>query len=283
MSPRVSVVVPAYNNADYLDATIQSILAQTFTDFELIIADHSSTDGTRAVMDAYAGDPRVTLLTTEAGGGAKRNWDRVSQAATGELLKLVCGDDLIHPTMLERQVAAFDREGAGVVLVSSQRDLVDASGKVFVKARGLGSLDGRVDGKTALRATVRSGGNIFGEPACVLMRREVLEACGWWNDLAYYIDAGSYARVLARGDFVAIRESLASFRVSASQWSVRLMREQAKQAAEFHLQAQGLCPGVITDADVRIGNIKAEILAVQRRLAYLWLGKRMHPASSTAQ
>ncbi len=95
MPPRVSIVIPAYNNADYLAETVDSVLAQTFTDFEVVIADHSSTDGTWDVMQRYADEPRVRLLRTEAGGGALRNWNRVSQEAGGELIKLVCGDDLL--------------------------------------------------------------------------------------------------------------------------------------------------------------------------------------------
>lgn len=276
MTTRVSVVVPAFNNAAYIEATVRSILAQTFEDFELVISDHSSTDGTWDLLQQFADDPRVRLVQTEAGGGARRNWNRVSELATGELIKLVCGDDLIHPRMLERQTAALDA-APRAVLVASQRDLVDARGKVFVRARGLGRLDGVVDGGAALRATVRSGGNIFGEPACVLMRRDALEAAGWWQDLRYYIDAGSYAHVLVQGEMVALRESLASFRVSASQWSVRLMQAQAQEAAEFHRLAQKLAPASITDGDVRRGDLLARVLAVQRRLAYLALGRRMNP------
>ncbi|MCL6422457.1 glycosyltransferase [Brachybacterium sp. JHP9] len=281
MNPRVSVVVPAYNNGDVIEQTLRSILDQTFQDFELIVSDHASSDGTWEAMQKFADDPRVRLERTEAGGGARRNWNRVSQLATGELIKLVCGDDLIHPTMLEEQVGAMDAAGERAVLVASQRDLIDARGEVFVKARGLGRLDGVVPGAKALRATVRSGGNLFGEPACVLMRRDALEKAGWWQDLAYYIDAGSYAHVLVQGDMVALRRSLASFRVSTSQWSVRLMRSQAKEAAEFHRLARALAPETISAADVRLGDVRAQILALQRRAAYLVLGRRMSALPST--
>lgn len=282
MNPRVSVVVPAYNNGDFLAATLRSILDQSYEDFELIVSDHASTDGTWEVMQSFASDPRVRLERTEAGGGARRNWNRVSQLATGDLIKLVCGDDLIHPTMLAEQVAALDAAGERAVLVASQRDLIDARGEVFVRGRGLGRLDGVVPGERALRATVRSGGNLFGEPACVLMRREALEAAGWWQDLHYYIDAGSYAHVLVQGDMVALRRSLASFRVSAAQWSVRLMRRQAAEAADFHRLARRLAPGAITAGDVRLGDVRAHVLALQRRAAYLVLGRRMSALPETA-
>ncbi|MFD6029515.1 MULTISPECIES: glycosyltransferase family 2 protein [Cellulosimicrobium] len=280
-TPRVSVVVPAYDNAAFIEETIDSILAQTFTDFELVVSDHSSTDGTWELLQRYASDPRVTLVRTDAGGGARRNWNRVTELATGELVKLVCGDDLLRPTCLEEQVRAFDEGGPDVVLVASQRDIVDARGATFIRGRGLARLDGVVDGAEALRATVRSGSNVFGEPACVLLRRDALARAGGWQDLRYFIDAGTYARVLVQGDAVALRRSLAAFRVSAAQWSVRLARQQAQEAAEFHRSARALAPAAISSTDVRLGDLKARIAAVQRRVAYLLLGRRMHPVETS--
>jgi glycosyltransferase involved in cell wall biosynthesis len=280
MTPRVTVVVPTYNNADYVRATIDSILGQQYEDFELLVADHSSTDGTWDILQDYQNDPRVRLSRTDAGGGARRNWNAVSESAVGEFIKLVCGDDLLYPHALATQVAALADAGTEAVLAASQRDLIDARGAVFVRARGLGSLDGLVDGSSALRATVRAGGNLFGEPACVLMRTDALRRAGWWQDLRYYIDVGSYAHVLVQGKAVALRQAAAAFRVSASQWSVALMREQAREAAEFHRLAQGLAPMTISDGDVRRGDRMAKVAATQRRLAYLALGRRMQPNTS---
>lgn len=278
----VSVVVPAYNNAAYIEATVTSVLDQTFQDFELVVADHSSTDGTWELLQQFADHPKVRLLRTPAGGGAKRNWDRVSQEAQAPLVKLVCGDDLLRPEALARQVAAIEAAGDAAVMVASRRDLVDGRGKVFVRSRGLGGLTGTIDGRQAVRAIVRSGTNPLGEPACVLLRREALEAAGWWDDAnPYYIDAGTYARVLLRGDLVALPETLAAFRVSAAQWSVRLAREQHRQAAGFHALARRLAPETITAADVRRGDLLARLAAVQRRLAYAWLGRRMRAADGS--
>ena len=82
---------------------------------------------------------------------------------------------------------------------------------------------------------VRAGSNIFGEPACVLLRRDLLELTGWWSDTyPYLLDEATYANLLFHGDVVAIRETLASFRLSATQWSVGLTKVQANQAANFH-------------------------------------------------
>lgn len=276
MNPRVSVVVPAYRNADYLPQTLDSILAQDYPDFELVVADHSSDDGTDAILSRYAEHPRVRVLTpTPTGGGAKANWDRVTFEARGELLKLVCGDDLIAPDALSRQVASLDAHPSAV-LVASKRDLVDAHGKVVIAARGLGRLDGVVSGREAVRASVLAGTNLFGEPGCVLLRRDLLvRAGGWDNSHPYLIDQASYTSVMLQGDMVALRESLASFRINAGQWSVRLMRDQAAQAIAFHEALAAARPGLLSPAALLLGNTRARLMAHARRLAYLWLQRRM--------
>ncbi|MBA0264438.1 glycosyltransferase family 2 protein [Stenotrophomonas maltophilia] len=279
MNPRVSVVVPAYRNVEYLAQTLDSILAQDYDDFELVVADHSSNDGTTELLARYAGHPKVRVLDpTPAGGGAKANWDRVSIAAHGELLKLVCGDDLIAPDALSRQVAALDAHPSAV-LVASKRDLVDAHGKVVIAGRGLGPLKGLVRGRDAVRASVLAGTNLFGEPGCVMFRRELLvQAGGWDNSHPYLIDQASYSAIMLQGDMVALRESLASFRINAGQWSVRLMNDQAQQAIDFHNALAAADPQLLSPMTLRVGNLKARLMAQARRLTYLWLGRRMGAA-----
>jgi len=273
--PLVSIVIPAYNNADFLDETMRSVLAQTYRNLEVIVADHASTDNTWAVMERYATDPRVRLLRTEAGGGALRNWNRVSQAATGELIKLVCGDDLLYPKMVETQVAALAAE-ATAVLVASPRDIVDAESVPFIRNRGLAGMTGVHDGAAAIRKTITQGSNIFGEPGCVLMTRSALAQAGWWDSRwPYLIDEATYSRVLLQGRFVGVGVTLAGFRVSDSQWSVRLLADQASQAVSFHKWMRETRPDIVSQADVFLGNIRARVMALVRRLAYIWLGRRM--------
>jgi len=283
MPPLVSVVVPAYNNADFLESTLRSILEQTIEDFELIVADHGSTDGTWDVMRRFEDDSRVSLHRTEAGGGALRNWNRVSQLATGKYLKLVCGDDLLHPEILERQIAALEKESSAV-LTASPRSIIDARGGVIISSRGLNGLRGLVPGHEALRRTVRAGTNLFGEPGCVTFRREALEQAGWWDSRwPYFIDEATYAQVLLFGPMVALDdEPLASFRISSGQWSVALARSQASQAAGFHGWLHSTHPAIVRRQDALLGNTRARSAAALRRLAYLYLSRRMSVAGSSA-
>jgi glycosyltransferase involved in cell wall biosynthesis len=285
MSPKVSIVIPAYNNVQYIEATLESVLNQTFEDYEVVIADHSSIDGTAAIIARYADNARVRILTpTPTGGGAQANWNRVSQAATGEYLKLVCGDDLISSDALALQVKALE-DHPGAVLVSSRRDLVDANGELFLKGRGLQGVKGRISGRKAIRATVVAGSNIFGEPACSLFKREILAEEGWWdNSHPYLIDEATLVRICRHGDFVALRDTLASFRISASQWSVRLARQQSDQAIAFHNQLRKDDPSLLSAFDVAVGNAKAVAMSYARRLAYVRLNRRMghqHAVEST--
>ena len=163
-------------------------------------------------------------------------------------------------------------------MVASARDIVDASGRVVVRGQGLGGLSGRVPGREAIRRSVVRGANIFGEPCCVLLRRSALESVGGWHgDPGYLIDQSTYCRVLLHGDLATAPGTLAAFRVSSAQWSVALAQEQARSVAEMHRQLAELAPGLLSSRDLRIGNARARLRAYQRRLVYLYLGRRMRP------
>ncbi|WP_229051812.1 glycosyltransferase family 2 protein [Aeromicrobium sp. Leaf350] len=273
--PTVSVVVPAYNNGRFLAETIDSVLSQEGVDFELIVADHASTDDTRSVMDRYADDPRVRLLDTPAGGGAPANWKRVSDEASGELIKLVCGDDTLRPGVLRRQ-AELLRARPAAVLTACRRDVIDSTSTTLLAGRGLQKIDKPSSGPEAVRRAVRSGVNPFGEPASVMMRRSALtEAGGWFPEFPYLIDQGTYCRVLLHGDFVPDTETGATFRMSSEQWSVVLVKQQSDQAKGFYRWLHEHHPDVVSANDLRVGSLRAALAARMRRLAYAVLRRRM--------
>ncbi len=118
-----------------------------------------------------------------------------------------------------------------VVLVASPRDIVDADSRPIVRDHGVSGSLIAISGAAAVRRTIRSGTNIFGEPGCVLMRRADLEAVGWWDSRwPYLIDETTYAKVLLRGDFASVGpKALAGLRLSDSQWSVRLAGEPGQR------------------------------------------------------
>ena len=99
-SPRVSICIPTWRVGDFLEAAIQSVLSQTFTDFELVVVDDCSGDDTVARVRKYAEDPRLRCLVNQDNLGPEGNWNRCLAEASGEYIKLLPHDDLIAPECL---------------------------------------------------------------------------------------------------------------------------------------------------------------------------------------
>jgi len=129
-TPRLTIGMPIYNGERYMAETIEAILGQTFTDFELIVSDNCSTDGTRAVVEGFmARDPRVRYVCNETNVGAARNYNQLVGFARGELFKWAGYDDIPLPTYLERCVAALDAD-PGVVIAYPRTVIIDGDGVV---------------------------------------------------------------------------------------------------------------------------------------------------------
>ena len=108
MSPRVSIVLPVYNVAPYIEATIASLLAQTLADFELLVLDDCSTDSTVARVETIR-DPRLKLIRNPHNLGRAGTDNAALLHVRGEFIAKMDGDDLCHPERLARQVAYLDQ------------------------------------------------------------------------------------------------------------------------------------------------------------------------------
>lgn len=117
--PRVSIGLPVYNGEAYLGEAIDSVLAQTFTDFELIISDNASTDGTEQICREYASrDPRVRYYRNDENLGAARNFNRVFELSSGEYFKWIAADNSLEPQFLEKCVGLLDSDPASILAYS---------------------------------------------------------------------------------------------------------------------------------------------------------------------
>ena len=129
--PRVSIGLPVYNGEDYLAESLESLLGQTYEDFELIISDNASTDGTADLSRRYAKqDSRVRYVRQPRNIGLARNHDFVLRESCGEFFKWAAADDLYGKHLLERCVDALD-EYPDVVLAHAWEAAIDASGTVI--------------------------------------------------------------------------------------------------------------------------------------------------------
>lgn len=126
--PRVSIGLPVYNGAKYLEEAIDSILGQTCQDFELIITDNASTDRTEEICRRYQSqDGRVRYLRSEKNHGAAWNYNRAFELARGEYFRWASHDDCLAPENLARCVEVLDREPS-VVLCYPKTINIDESG-----------------------------------------------------------------------------------------------------------------------------------------------------------
>lgn len=129
-TPRVTIGLPIYNGQNYLARTMDSILAQTFRDFEIVIADNASTDRTEDICREYAAhDARVRYYRNETNVGASANYNRVFELGQGDYFKWAAHDDLLAPTYLERCVEALDNN-PDVVLAYTQAKAIDDKGDI---------------------------------------------------------------------------------------------------------------------------------------------------------
>jgi len=109
VSPRITVLMPVFNGERYLAEAIDSVLAQTFNDFELLILDDGSTDGSRAIAKACP-DPRIRLVCNDGNRGLIYSLNRGIALATGEYIARMDADDICLPERLEKQVALLDAD-----------------------------------------------------------------------------------------------------------------------------------------------------------------------------
>ena len=127
-SPRVSIGLPVHDGERYLRTTIDSIRAQTFTDFELIVTDNASTDGTEAICREYAAvDSRVRCVRNATNLGVARNFNLTVEHARGEYFKWAADDDVLEPEFVARCVEQLDRD-PDLVLCHAQTRIIDEQG-----------------------------------------------------------------------------------------------------------------------------------------------------------
>ena len=224
----VSVLVPTYNNAHFLDETIQSVLNQTFTDFELIIVDNQSTDNTDAVVAPYLRDPRVQYYKNDTNIGMVGNWNQCLAYAQGTYIKFLCSDDKFHPQLLEKFVAVMEAHPQ-VAIVSSYREYF---GLQRFKPE-LPPFSGLRPGKEVIYLSLEKW-NWIGEPTTVMFRRAGLQVGHFKTDYRYFPDWDMWLRLLTTGDCYMIPETLSYFRLHANQVTALVLQNSSNLFEEYY-------------------------------------------------
>lgn len=135
----VSIIIPVYQVREYLERAIQSVLAQTFTDFELFLVDDGSTDGCGEICDRFAEeDPRICVIH-QANAGAARARNTAMKRACGKYLYFMDADDWAEPRMLEQMVSVAEHTEAQLTVFGFYIDTFDEKGRSFSQMINAGS------------------------------------------------------------------------------------------------------------------------------------------------
>lgn len=229
-APRVSVLLPVYNGGPYLRAAVDSVLAQTFADFELIAIDDGSTDGSGAVLDAIR-DPRLRVVHQENAGLAL-TLNRAIALSRGEYLARQDADDLCLPERFARQVAYLDAHPHCALLGTWSRIWEGE------RATARGHRHPRENGELQLRGLFDS----FFVHSSVMMRRAALEAVGPYpTDPQRFPpeDFDLWSRIARRFEVANLPEVLQIYRevpVSISRTRAELLLERAMDIAIENLE-----------------------------------------------
>jgi len=177
--PRVSFGIPVYNGEASLRCCLDSILAQEFTDFEVVVCDNASTDRTPEILVDYATrDDRFRVHRNDENIGLIRNFNRVFELARGEYFRWVGADDWLEPDYASACVAALDAD-SGAILATSYFSLNQSDGQSECREFSGEFLESDRPERRFARALwfFHAGAGLF-EPIYSLMRREVLATTG---------------------------------------------------------------------------------------------------------
>lgn len=213
---KVSVCIPTYNYGRYIAETIDSILSQTFTDFELLIIDDNSPDDTADIVAKYAQrDSRIRFSVNPENLGMVKNWNFCLSQAQGDYIKFVFGDDLLaSPDALGRMISLLESDQT-ISLVASSRNLIDERSEFLSVASGF-HRDCILSGTDVINYCLFRQKNLIGEPT-VTMFRKSLAARGFKENYQQIVDLEMWFYLLEQGRFAYINDRLCSFRIHEKQ------------------------------------------------------------------
>lgn len=229
--PLVSICIPTFNGAAYLQEALDSVRIQSYSNIEVIISDDDSSDGTWGIIEHFrhkVSFPVYLYKHTPKGIGA--NWNDTIRKANGEYIKFLFQDDVLMPDCVEKMVN-FMTQNPSYGLVACKRSFINMSGQhnltktwmeqfgdlqqQFNQGNDLLLLD-----KSVFKAPffLQHPKNKIGEPSATLFKKDILDTVGYFDEsLKQILDYVFYYRVLKKYPIAILNESLVQFRIHADQ------------------------------------------------------------------
>jgi glycosyltransferase involved in cell wall biosynthesis len=264
-APLVSVLVTTYNHARYVEAALDSLRRQTSRDFEVIITDDASTDGSADVIAAWlarTGYP-AQFIRNPTNRGICANRNAALARASGSFVCSLSGDDCYEPDRIERQLACFLAQPEIVAAVYSDASLIDAEGRLARRSYLDDLLGGAAPPHGDLFARIMAG-NFLPAPA-VMLRRSAVADVGGYDESLFYEDFDMWLRLSFRFHFAYLPGQLVRCRALESSMSRSRSNQPLMNKTRTHILAKWLNAAlddktrrVVLNALMRNGAIQLE-------------------------
>jgi len=248
--PKVSICIPTYNGEAFIGEAINSALAQTYPNIELIISDDGSTDRTIAIAQSFQSQTSVDFrIILHRNYGLSQNWNFCISQAKGQYIKFLFQDDLLAPECIEKMVAlaqqnpeigmVFSPRGITIADNESNPILRLASQSIKDLHKSWSNLKSIQPGKELLADTncLNNPINKIGEPSTVLIAARVFEEIGLFDSgLSQYVDLDMWWRIMGNYHIGFVDEKLSSLRIHPEQqtWKNFAAGENHKDVVRFY-------------------------------------------------
>ena len=216
--PLISVLIPTYNYGRFLEEAIDSVLAQTIEDFEILIMDNASTDNTREVVKKYTDKYSfIKFYENDSNIGGNRNWNKLLYVAEGKYIKYLCADDKLKPDCLKKFVAIMEADDSIQVVSSVSERYLSEDGTIITTEQHLPPMYGKIQGTEAILSVMNTR-NWIGGPTFTMIRTEKARRAGGFHEGLFYLaDIEFWFRLLKDGYLYMYESSFTYSRRHASQ------------------------------------------------------------------
>ena len=247
--PLVSVLIPVYNGEQYLSGCLESVLTQTYGNWECIISDNCSTDGTAEIARRYVQeDQRIRLFTTKEFVSATRNHNLVCglMSPLSSYCKMLHADDDLFPECLEKMVELAEKHPKVGIVGSYVRYGDELRCNRIPREKPV------VPGKEVCKAAFMGEYTVFATPSALMIRSELFrDREALYDESLLYCDIDACFRILSQWDFGCVHQILSRVRVHENSNSARLDKKADRAVLEIMGMVFKHAPNICTESEYR--------------------------------
>lgn len=233
MAPKVSVIIPNYNHAPYLKQRIESVLNQTFTDFEVIILDDVSTDNSTTIINTYAQHPKVShiVINTQNSGSTFKQWEKGIALASGEWIWIAESDDWCEANFLEELMSHINSDDT--VLAFAQTYLYDEYKKEYAATYLFKDINNLIQGDQFIKTQMLPYTNIWNASQAVFRKDVYYKIDKTYTNFKFCGDWIFWVEIAKRGSVFMSGKFLSYFRKHALDVTSKVTKSGLRYIEEF--------------------------------------------------